>query len=148
MGGKKYIVMVVDDYPRFIWVMLLKDKLEACDQGRILFKRIQNEKGYAIQHIRSDHGREFDNLSFEKLCEEAGIKQEFFSPITSKQNGVVERKNRVIQDMARAMLHGKSHATYFCREAINIACHIINRVCQRPNTKKTPYEIWKGKSPL
>jgi hypothetical protein len=37
-----------------------------------------------------------------------GIKQEFSSPITHQQNGVVERKNRVIQEMARVMIHSKN----------------------------------------
>jgi transposase InsO family protein len=48
--------------------------------------------------IRSDHGREFENSKFEELCRSYGIKQEFSAPITPQQNGVVERKNRVIQE--------------------------------------------------
>jgi transposase InsO family protein len=55
--------------------------------------------------IRSDHGREFKNSKFEELCLSYGIKQEFSSPTTPQQNGVVERKNRVIQKMARVMIH-------------------------------------------
>jgi transposase InsO family protein len=47
--------------------------------------------------IHSDHGREFKNSKFEEFCLSYGIKQEFSSPITPQQNGVVERKNRVIQ---------------------------------------------------
>jgi hypothetical protein len=112
MEGKKYILVIVDDYSRFTWVILLKDKSEACDQAKILFKRIQNEKGCVIQQIRSDHRREFENSCFEKLYEESGIKQEFSSPIT-QHNGVTKRKNRVIQDIVQAMLHGKNLATYF-----------------------------------
>ena len=40
IGGKKYIMVFVDDYSRFTWMILLKDKLEACDQAKILFKMI------------------------------------------------------------------------------------------------------------
>ena len=43
----------------------------------------------------------------ESFCTLSGISQELFAPITSQQNGVVERKNRFIQEMARAMLHNK-----------------------------------------
>jgi transposase InsO family protein len=46
--------------------------------------------------ICSDHGREFENSKFEEFCLSYGIKQKFSSPITPQQNGVVERKNRVI----------------------------------------------------
>ena len=29
LGGKKYILVVVDDFTRYTWVVLLKDKIEA-----------------------------------------------------------------------------------------------------------------------
>ena len=33
-------------------------------------------------------------------------------------------------------------------EAINTACHTVNRVYFRPDSKKTPYELWRGKKPV
>jgi len=59
----------------------------------------------------------------------------------------VEQKNRVLQEMARVMIHSKNLAQHFWGEAINTACHIINRVYLRPETSETPYEIWRGKKP-
>jgi hypothetical protein len=73
--------------------------------------------------------------------------EEFSSPITPQQNGVVERKNRVIQEMAHVMIHSKNLTQHFWGEAVNTACHIIDRVYLRPETNKTPYEIWRGKKP-
>jgi len=69
-------------------------------------------------------------------------RKEFSSPITPQHNGVLERKNRVIQEMARVMIHSKNLGQHFWEEAVNIACHIINRVYLRLETNKTPYEIW------
>ena len=43
--------------------------------------------------------------------------------------------------MARAMLHNKDMARNFWREAVNTACHMVNRVYFGPSTKKTPYEL-------
>jgi len=97
--------------------------------------------------IRSDHGREFKNSKFEEISLLYGIKQEFSSPITPQQNGVRERKNMVIQEMARVMIHSKNLAQHFWGEAVKTACHIINIVYLRPETNKTPYEIWRGKKP-
>jgi hypothetical protein len=97
--------------------------------------------------IHSDHGREFKNSKFEEFSLSYGIKQEFSSPITPQQNGIVERKNRVIQEMARVMIHSKNLTQHFWGEAVNTACHIINKVYLRPETNKTPYEIWRGKKP-
>jgi hypothetical protein len=81
-------------------------------------------------------------FKFEEYCHSYGIQHEFSSPIIHQQNGVVERKNRVLQEMARVMIHSKNLAQYFWGEAINTACHIINRVYLRPETSNTPYDIW------
>ena len=83
----------------------------------------------------------------ESFCTRSGISQEFSAPITPQQNGVVERKNKVIQEMARAMLYNKNVARNLWGEAVNIICHTINKVYFRPGTKKTPYELWKGRKP-
>ena len=77
------------------------------------------------------------------FCTRFGISQEFLAPTTPQQNGVVERKNRVIQEMVRAMLHNKDVAKNLWGEVVNTTCHTVNRVYFRPDTKKTPYELWK-----
>jgi transposase InsO family protein len=66
-------------------------------------RRAQNEFGLRIKKIRSDNGTEFKNSQIEGFLEEEGIKHEFSSPYTPQQNGVVERKNRTLLDMARTM---------------------------------------------
>ncbi|BFG14659.1 hypothetical protein CerSpe_009330 [Prunus speciosa] len=101
----------------------------------------------SLVRIRIDHGSEFENSQFLKFCEEMGIKHEFFAHITPQQNGVVERKNRVLVEMARVMLNSQNLAKYFGAEAVNTACYILNRVFLRSGTKQTPYELWKGKKP-
>ena len=58
-----------------------------------------------------------------------------------------ERKNKVIQEMAKAMLHNKDVARNLWGEAVNTVCHTVNRVYFRLGTKKTPYELWKGRKP-
>ena len=83
----------------------------------------------------------------EFFCIRSGISQEFFAPITPQQNGIVERKNMVIQEMARAMLHNKDVARNLWGEAVNTACRTVNMVYFKPGTKKTLYELWKGGKP-
>ena len=97
--------------------------------------------------IKSDHGKEFENAKFEAFCNEHGTKKEFLAPKTPQQNGVVERKNRVIQEMARVMLLKKNIPQKFWAEAVNTSCHIENRIFFRARTKKTSYEIWREKKP-
>ena len=147
LGGKRYIMVMVDDFTRYTWVILLRSKSDAPKHIEALCTRLQNEKSLKIDRIRSDHGKEFENSYMESFYTRSGIYQEFSAPITPKQNGVVERKNRVIQEMAKAMLHNKDVARNLWGEAVNTTCHTINRVYFRLGTKKTPYELWKGRKP-
>jgi transposase InsO family protein len=68
-------------------------------------RRAQKEFDLPIKKIRSDNGSEFKNTQVEEFLDEEGIKHEFSTPYTPQQNGVVERKNRTLIDMARIMLN-------------------------------------------
>jgi transposase InsO family protein len=78
--------------------------------------------------IRSDNGTEFKNSQIEGFLEDEGIKHEFSSPYTPQQNGVVERKNKTLLDIARTMLDEYKTPDRFWAEAINTACYPINRL--------------------
>ena len=67
-------------------------------------KNVQNKKGYTITSIRSDHNGEFDNDTL-TFCNKNGFEYNFLAPRTPQQNGVVERKNRILQEMTRNMLN-------------------------------------------
>ena len=82
MGGKRYIMVVVDDFSRYSWVEFLREKSEAYDKMERQCKRLYNEKGVPIVKIRSDHGKEFENTKFEAFCNQHGIKKEFSAPKT------------------------------------------------------------------
>ena len=110
LGGRKYIMVVVNDFTRYTWIILLRSKSDALEYIEALCTRFQNEKGLKIDQIQSDHGKEFENLCMESFCTRSGISKEFSAPITPQQNAVVERKNKVIQEMARTMLHNKDVA--------------------------------------
>ena len=110
LGGKRYIMVVVDDFTRYTQVILLRFKSDAPEHIEVLCRILQNEKSLKIDRIRSDHGKEFKNSYMKSFCTRSGISQEFFASITPQQNGVVERKNKVIQEMAGAILHNKDVA--------------------------------------
>ncbi|KAH9716703.1 hypothetical protein KPL71_021554 [Citrus sinensis] len=147
LSGKFYTFVIVDDYSRYTWVLFLANKDDAIDAFRIFRKKVQNEKGYSITCIRSDHGGEFENHAFENFCNDFGIEHQFSSPRTPQQNGVVERKNRSIQEMARTMLNENALPKYFWAEAVNTACYVLNRVLIRPHLNKILYELWKDRKP-
>ena len=71
----------------------------------------------------------------------------FSAPRTPQQNGVVERNNRTLQEMARTILNENNLPKYFWAEVVNTSCYVLNRILLRPILKKTPYELWKNKKP-
>ena len=119
LRGKSYVYIIVDDFSRQTWVLFLSQKnevfffiyeiLEFCN-------KVQNEKGFTITCIRNDHGIEFENIDFEEYCNEHRIDHNFSTFRTPQQNGIVEKKNRTIQEMARTMLNENSLPKYFWTE--------------------------------
>ncbi|GJY60478.1 retrovirus-related pol polyprotein from transposon TNT 1-94 [Tanacetum coccineum] len=108
-GENRYTLVIVDDYSRYTWTIFLGNKSEAFEEFKIFSKMIQNKLGCSIVSIRMDHGREFDNeVQFGNCCELNGISHNFSAPRTPQSNGVVERKNRTLQEMSRTMLNEQS----------------------------------------
>ena len=147
LWGKCYAYVIVDDFFRYTWVLFLSQKNEAFYEFSKSCNKVQNENGFAITCIRSDHRRKFENINFEYYCNEHGIDHNFSALRTPQQNRVVEKKNRTLQEMTRTMLNENNLPKYFWVEAVNTSCYVLNRVLLRPILKKTPYEIWKNKKP-
>ncbi|XP_062088790.1 uncharacterized protein LOC133795353 [Humulus lupulus] len=146
LSGKRFVMVCVDDYSRFTWVAFIKEKSDTFGVFSALCLQLQNEKSTKIvkvYRIRSDHGKEFENRLFSDFCDQLGILHEFSAPKTPQQNGVVERKNRTLQEMARVMMEARKITKRFWAEAVNTACYISNRVHLRTGTTQTAYEIWK-----
>ena len=137
--------VLVDDFTRFTWVRFIREKAETAESFKIMALQLMNERG-GIKKIRSDHGGEFENGVMMEFCEQKGITHQFAAPRTPQQNGVVERKNHTLQEMAHAVIHGNKIPQRFWAEALSTACYIINRVYVRKGTTKTPYEMWNGRT--
>ena len=148
LGGMRYCLVIVDDFSRYSWVYFLALKSETFQIFRGFVQKVENENSLKVIKIRSDHGGEFINVDFENFCFENGYSHNFSAPRTPQQNGVVERKNRTLQEMARTMISEYPLKSYFWAEATSTACYILNRVSIRPILRKTPYELYRGRLPL
>ncbi|WVZ81125.1 hypothetical protein U9M48_028541 [Paspalum notatum var. saurae] len=141
VSGKWYVLVVVDDFSQFSWVFFMEFKDEAFGFVRDLVLRLRNESHKAMRAIRSDNGEEFRNSRFENFCRDLGLEHQFSSPYTPPQNGIVERKNRTLIEMARKMLDEHMTPRRFWAEAVNTACYITNRIFLRAFLGKTSYEL-------
>jgi transposase InsO family protein len=126
-------------------VFFLQEKSQTQETLKGFLKQDQNEFRLRIKQIRNDNGTEFKNSQVEGFLEEEGIKHEFSSPYTPQQNGVVERNNRTLLDMARTMLDECKTPDRFWAEAINTASYSINRLYLHRILKRTSYELLTGK---
>jgi len=147
LGGNYYGLVIIDDYSRFTCTFFIATKDETYHGFKNFAKAVQNEKNSSIVSIKLDHGREFQNEKFDRFCSKLGIKHNFSTPRTPQQNGVVERKNRSLEEMARTMLNENGLPKYFWAYAVSTACYVLNRVLIRPILKKTPYELFRGRKP-
>ncbi|WVZ52635.1 hypothetical protein U9M48_003676 [Paspalum notatum var. saurae] len=147
VSGKRYVLVVVDDFSRFSWVFFMEFKDEAFVFVQDLVLRLRNKSHKAMRAIRSDNGGEFRNSRFENFCCDLGLEHQFSSPYTPSQNGVVERKNRTLVEMARTMLDEHRTPRRFWAEAVNTTCYIANRIFLRAFLGKTSYELRFGRQP-
>ncbi|GJY09541.1 retrovirus-related pol polyprotein from transposon TNT 1-94 [Tanacetum coccineum] len=92
VNGKKYILVIIDDYSRFTWVKFLRSKDEALDFIIKFLKMIQLWLKVPVRRIRTDNGTEFVNQTLREYYEKVGISHETSIARSPQQNGVVERR--------------------------------------------------------
>ena len=101
-------MLIIDDYSRLTWVAFLKEKVEAFEKFKIFKALTETQTRKRLKEVRSNWGGEFMSRDFKEFCDEHGIKREYTIPRTPQQNGVVERQNRTVQEMARSMMNEKN----------------------------------------
>lgn len=148
LNGCKYFIIFIDDFSRMCWIYFLKAKSEVAETFEKFKKQVENECGRSIHIVRSDNGTEYTSASFRSICEESGVQHQFSVPYSPQQNGVSERKNRSIMEMARCMMQEKDMQKKFWAEAANTAVFLQNRLPTKSVSMKTPHEAWYGVKPI
>jgi transposase InsO family protein len=87
---------------------------------------VEKQSGHQIQRLRTDNGGKYVNNNFTSYCTTQGIQMKHTVPYTPQQNGVVERKNRTLKEMANCMIQSKGLSLKYWAEAINYANYIVN----------------------
>src|ERR1041385_1846755 len=146
-AGKTYFFLVVDDYSRYMWVVLLRSKDEAFEAFKKLKAATEMEHKMKVRALRTDRGGEFTSNEFNDYCEKIGMERFLMVPYTPQQNGVVERRNQPVVDMARSLLKSKNMPGVFWGEAVTTAVYLLNRAPTKAVIGKTPYEAIYGRKP-
>ncbi|KAD0053224.1 hypothetical protein E3N88_44863 [Mikania micrantha] len=148
MAKKKYCLVIVDDYSKFVWTFFLHSKSEVAKAIINFVLYAEKQYSLSIKCVRSDNGTEFRNHLLDEFYQSKGIQRQYSIPRTPEQNGVVERKNRTLIEAARTMLADSGLPLTFWAEAVNTACYVQNRVLVNQRWLKTPYEILHSLTPL
>jgi transposase InsO family protein len=102
LGGKKYCLVIVDDYSRYTWVYF-KHKSETQATVKTFTTEVQRQHKSTILMIRSDNGSELKNYTLNEFLGEEDIRHQYSTPYTPQENGVAKR-NRTLMDAARTMM--------------------------------------------
>ncbi|GJU01869.1 putative ribonuclease H-like domain-containing protein [Tanacetum coccineum] len=145
INGKRYVLVIVDDYSRYTWVVFLRSKDEAPEEIKTFLKRITVLLQAPVIIVRTDNGTEFKNQVLQEYFKSVGISHQASSVCTPQQNGVVERRNRTLVEAARTMLIFSRAPLFLWAEAIATACYTQNRSIIHRRFDKTPYELINGR---
>ncbi|GJR20800.1 retrovirus-related pol polyprotein from transposon TNT 1-94 [Tanacetum coccineum] len=104
INGKKYILVIIDDYSRYTWTFFLRSKDETPEVLKDFLTMIQRNLQVLVISVRTDRGTEFLNKTLHAFFKEEGIEHQTSTPRTPKQNSIVERRNRTLVEAARTML--------------------------------------------
>lgn len=147
LSKKRFILTFIDDYSRFVFNYFIRTKDEVPNKFKEFEKLVTVQTGHRIKCLRSDNGSEYSSNSFLKYLRDKGIKIQRTAPYTPEQNGIAERCNRSIIEMARTMLNESRLKRHFWAEAVNTAVYIKNRLPSRVLEGSTPYQRWYKNKP-
>jgi len=134
----------VDDYSRFVWIILLKSKLELQIQVQNFILFAENQFECKVKIVRSDNGPEFD---LQQFYSSKGILHQKSCVETPHQNGRVERKHQHILNVERALLFQSKLPKKFLSYALVHATYIINRVSSSILKDKSPHQLLFNQNP-
>ncbi|GJS98362.1 retrovirus-related pol polyprotein from transposon TNT 1-94 [Tanacetum coccineum] len=127
INGKKYILVIVDDYSRYTWVYFLRTKDKALDMIIDFINQVQQNLKVQILKIQTDNGTEFKNEKLRSFYAKLGIVHNTSIARTPQQNGVVEHRNHTLVEAAHTMLIFSKSLEFLWAEAIATAWFTQNR---------------------
>lgn len=126
-GGKSYFISFIDDYSRYTWVCFIKEKYEVLETFKMFKVLFENKIGCQIKCLHTYQGGEYNSGDFVEFCEKHGIKRKLTADYTPQQNGVCERKKRIVLDKVCTVLKRSGLPRDFWANDVHWSIHILNR---------------------
>ena len=147
VGGAKYGLIFTDGYSRWRSFFAMANRSETLSKFKQYLEDMSGMlKGAKVVRLHSDGGGEFMSEEFKSFCKSKGIHQTNSSPRTPEQNGLAERSNRTVLDMARSMRVDAGLDKEMWAMACDTAVYLINRLPSAVIGGATPYQRLFNKS--
>ena len=147
VGGSLYYICFKDEATAFRAVYFMKNKSDALQCFKHFLADVSCHTKWKVKKLRTDNGREYVNQRFRDFLLEKGIIHEKTPAYSPASNGMAERENRTLVEMARAMIISKNLPLRLWAEAVHCAAQVMNRVPNRKEVTTTPFESWFGRKP-
>lgn len=147
LGGGRYVLVVVDVHTRYIYTKIIKQKSNAPQHIISLITQAQTQKEKKLKRLHSDGAKELMSEELLSYLRSNGTIKSETTAYTPQHNGIVERANRTIMEMVRAMMYHACAYLPFWGEAVHAATHILRRSLARGHPSKSPMELYTGIKP-
>ncbi|KAL0745858.1 hypothetical protein Bca101_101627 [Brassica carinata] len=137
----KYFVTFIDEKSKYTWITLIKTKDRVLEAFKNFQAYVSNHYNAKLKIFRSDNGGEYTSNAFKQHLALHEILHQTSCPYTPQQNGVAERKNRHLMEVARSMMFQTNVPKRFWSDAVISACYLINRIPTRVLEDQSPFEV-------
>ncbi|CAN1337340.1 Retrovirus-related Pol polyprotein from transposon TNT 1-94 [Linum perenne] len=141
INGARWFITFIDDHTRLTWTFLMKDKSETTGIFQSFHSMIQTQFQENIRVLKTDNAHDYFNRTLGAFLLRHGIIHASSCVDTPQQNGLAERKNRHLLEVARASMFTHHIPKYLWGEAVLTATYLINRLPSRVLNFKTPRQV-------
>nr|GEX94550.1 putative ribonuclease H-like domain-containing protein [Tanacetum cinerariifolium] len=135
ISGKRYVLVIVDDYSQYTWVHFLITKDETPKVIKNFLKKIYVRLQAPVIIVRTENETKFKNHVLKEYFDSVGITHETSAAKTPQQNGAVERRNRTLVEAARTI---KPDISYL---------HIFGALCYPKNDREDISKLGAKEAP-
>nr|GFA72234.1 retrovirus-related Pol polyprotein from transposon TNT 1-94 [Tanacetum cinerariifolium] len=125
INGKRYVLVIVDDYSRYTWTHFLRSKDETPKVLINFLRLVQRGLQDQVRVVRTDKGTKFLNQTLHAYFAVEGILYQTSVARTPEKKGVVKRRNRTLVEAAQTMLNVAKEPSVKFFHIFGSICYIV-----------------------
>ncbi|KAE9280413.1 Retrovirus-related Pol polyprotein from transposon TNT 1-94, partial [Phytophthora rubi] len=149
-SGYRYFIVFVDEYTRYVFTFLMRKRDEVYHVYEDLRRKVRYKIKYIytvvseyddeIKRVQSDNGKEYEKLA--RIIVKYGTRFRFTQAYTPQQNGMAERRIRMVMEKALCLLFEGHLSGALWGEAVMTSTYLINLTPSAAIDMRSPYLLW------